>query len=125
MAISFDVSASDRKIISKIVARAQDMLRQNKAATAESGMSLAMDLTACHANGTPLRLADLLAADDFNFAHDVFGIRRHIDRDDSSPTAGQMLDCFLPRFYDSKAAKAAEDESTPRFMGADFDAPAY
>lgn len=126
MAISFSVSTPDAEIIASIVRRAEALAIQHGGSV--DRMSLTMDMMACHANGTPLRLADLLAADDFNFSHDVFGIRRHIDRDDSSPTAGQMLDCFLPRFYDSKAAKAAEDdvdESTPRFMGADFDAPAY
>lgn len=52
-----------------------------------------MDVMACHCNGCPLRLSELLAADDANFGHDVFGIRRHIDRE-----TGQLTDCFLPRF---------------------------
>lgn len=52
-----------------------------------------MDITATHANGCPLKLAELLAADDFNFSHDVAGIYRHLDR-----TTGKLLDCFLPRF---------------------------
>ena len=56
-------------------------------------MDAEMDITATHANGNPLRLDDLLHADDFNFAHDVFGIRRHIDRN-----TGQLQDCFVPRF---------------------------
>lgn len=41
----------------------------------------------------PLRLADLLAADDGNFAHDVFGIVKHLDIG-----TGAMRDCFSPRF---------------------------
>jgi hypothetical protein len=52
-----------------------------------------MDLDACHSNGCALRLFDLLTADDMNFAHDVFGIRRHLNRQ-----TGQLEDCFLPRF---------------------------
>lgn len=56
-----------------------------------------MDLAAVHANGCPLDLEKLLAADDFNFAHDVFGIYRHLDRDGKSPTGGKLLDLFLPR----------------------------
>jgi hypothetical protein len=52
-----------------------------------------MDITACHLNGCKLDLAKLLAADDFNFAHDVLGIRRHIDRE-----TGQLMNCFRPRF---------------------------
>ena len=58
-----------------------------------------MDFTAVHANGNPLRLADLLAADDFNFAHDAFGIARHLNR-----TNGQLENCFLPRFTQKQAA---------------------
>jgi hypothetical protein len=63
-------------------------------------MALTMDITAVHANGNPLRLADLLAADDFNFTHDVYSIVRHIDR-----KSGQLGDCFVPRF------SRREDES--------------
>ncbi len=51
-----------------------------------------MDITATHANGCPLDLDKLLAAPDFDFAHDVFGIRRHLDR-----TTGELRDFFLPR----------------------------
>ena len=35
----------------------------------------------------------LLAADDANFAHDVFGIIRHMNRD-----TGKLGDFFVPRF---------------------------
>lgn len=55
-----------------------------------------MDLTFCHIN-TPLRLDDLLAANNANFSHDVFGIRKHLNRD-----TGKLGDCFLPRFHDHK-----------------------
>jgi hypothetical protein len=52
-----------------------------------------MDLEACHCNGMPLDLGRLLKADDFNFAHDVFGIANHIDR-----STGKIMDCFVPRY---------------------------
>ncbi len=52
-----------------------------------------MDVNAVHSNGCKLRLADLLAADDFNFAHDVIGISRHLDRE-----TGKLPETFLPRF---------------------------
>lgn len=52
-----------------------------------------MNVSACHASGNPLRLQDLLDADDFNFAHDVFGIDRHLNREN-----GELLDFFSPRF---------------------------
>jgi hypothetical protein len=60
-------------------------------------MDTMMDIQACHTSGTPLRLADLLNAEPFDFAHDVYGIRNHLDR-----TTGKLTDCFLPRFFDSK-----------------------
>lgn len=51
-----------------------------------------MDIMACHSKN-PLKLEELLAADDFNFGHDVFGINRHLNRD-----TYELEDCFLPRF---------------------------
>lgn len=51
-----------------------------------------MDLDAVHEK-TPLDLKALAEADDGNFAHDVFGIMRHLDRE-----AGVLTDFFVPRF---------------------------
>lgn len=51
-----------------------------------------MDLSAAHTS-VPLRLQELLEADDSNFAHDAFGIRRHLNRD-----TGQLEGCFTPRY---------------------------
>ena len=56
-------------------------------------MTAIMDIDACHNNGNPLKLQELLDADDFNFGHDVFGIRQHIDR-----STGQLQNCFVPRY---------------------------
>lgn len=56
-------------------------------------LTTSMDLTACHLHGCALRLTALLEADNFNFAHDVLGIARHIDRE-----TGELRDCFLPRY---------------------------
>lgn len=52
-----------------------------------------MDLTACHANGMPLKLDDLFNADGLNFAHDISGISNYIDR-----ATGKMTRCFVPRY---------------------------
>lgn len=49
------------------------------------------------AQGGALNLDKLEAADKFTLAHDLLGIHRHIDKDDNSPTAGQLLNHFLPR----------------------------
>lgn len=52
-----------------------------------------MDITACHANGSPLQLERLLEAPDFDFVHDMFGIRRHINR-----RTAKLENCFVPRY---------------------------
>lgn len=59
-------------------------------------MTAVMDIDACHSNGNPLRLHDLFTADNSNFAHDVLGIRQHINR-----TTGKLEDCFVPRYSKS------------------------
>lgn len=89
--INWDVSKEESDIIGQIAKRAS--FAADKIGVNYKYMDAIMDLTACHANGTPLRLAELLKADDGNFGHDVFGIRRHIDRE-----TGKLGDCFLPRY---------------------------
>jgi hypothetical protein len=84
---SFDVTQEDSEIIREIVARAR------KADPDLDALSLTMDITACHASGNPLKLRELLEADDFNFAHDVFGIQNCINRE-----SGELTRNFLPRF---------------------------
>lgn len=89
--INWKINDADSELIDKIATRAQ--IVAEKAGWISDIMDRVMDVTACHLNGCPLRLADLLAADEFNFSHDVFGIARHIDR-----RTGELKDCFLPRF---------------------------
>ena len=87
MAVSFDVTTEESRLIAEIVDRALGATDYDRQVSAQ------MDLTACHANGCPLDLQRLLDADDFNLAHDVYGISRHIDRE-----TGTLTGCFLPRF---------------------------
>ena len=89
--VSFDVDIADLETVKMIVQRA--IVMAASAGWTYDRMDATMDIKACHANGNPLLLRELLNADDFNFAHDVFGIRRHLDR-----STGQLGDCFLPRF---------------------------
>lgn len=91
--ISFKCSKQDSETIGKIVDRALLLHRNLRIVRPVSRMDMHMDITACHCNGCPLRLRDLLAADDANFGHDVFGISRHIDR-----KTGRLGGSFLPRF---------------------------
>jgi len=51
-----------------------------------------MDISAVNAIN-PLRLDGLLTADELNFAHDIYGIYRHFDRQH-----GILKDCFVPRY---------------------------
>lgn len=92
--VRFDAKRRDTALIDRIVERAaaSGLLGSDR-------LSLEMDLTATHLNGCPLDLGALLGADEFNFAHDVCGIQRHIDRN-----TGKLTRCFLPRFYARKAA---------------------
>jgi len=85
--VSFDCTREESATIIEIVKRARRQLPEI------DGMDLRMDLAACHANGCPMDFERLLAADDFNFFHDVCGIQRHIDR-----RTGQLTDFFHPRF---------------------------
>ncbi len=88
-AICWSVNKADQALIDRIVFRAvaQEWVPKAQAEDFE------MDLIALHRNGTPLRLADFIGADDFNFAHDVVGIRRHMDRE-----TGRLNNHFVPRF---------------------------
>ena len=90
--ISLSTTKPDSELIGRIVDRALGLRIGDR-------MSIHMDITATHCNGNPLRLADLLAADDFNFQHDVCGINRHLNRD-----TGKLMDHFIPRFSQRVAA---------------------
>jgi hypothetical protein len=93
MEVSFEVTPAEHDAIMKIVDRYAAFVRQMLGQPTDR-LNLMMDLTACHANGNPLRLDELAAtADDFSFMHDVGGIRRHIDRD-----TGKLTGLFSPRF---------------------------
>ena len=65
-------------------------------------LDVEMDVTATHLNGCPLRLEDFLAADNFNFGHDIFGIQDHLDRE-----TGELDGRFSPRFTNVAAMASA------------------
>lgn len=96
--VKFDATKAEARIIRTIAERAVRVA----ASLDISYMHLEaeMDITATHRNGNPLRLAELAEADDFNFNHDVFGIRRHLDRE-----TGKLSDFFSPR-YSARAVAA-------------------
>lgn len=91
MAISFDVSRHELQVIGRIADRAVRVAAGIGFQLRKQTMM--MDLMACVANGCPLKLDELEKADESNFAHDVFGIARHIDRE-----TGKLGGCFVPRY---------------------------
>ena len=90
---SFEVTKQDAAIIHKIAVRANNVAKD--IGFKYPVQDAAMDITAVHANGNPLRLQRLLDADKFNFAHDIAGIRNCLDRD-----TGKLNNCFEPRCTD-------------------------
>lgn len=76
-------------------AKIADRARADFVARAGGRMSFIMDLLAADGqNGNPPVDLDALAeADDFNFAHDAYGISAHMDR-----STGKLTGHFLPRF---------------------------
>ena len=98
---SFDVSAADKGVIRQLAERALHVDRVHNGRDARKSLDWVMDFTAVHANGNPLRLTDLLEASEFNFAHDAFGIARHLDR-----STGKLTGFFSPRFS-ARVAEAA------------------
>ena len=86
--VCFDVTDEDEDLIHQIANRAVSIW-----VNAPSQKHVAMDVTAVHANGCPLRLEALLDAKNHNFMHDIEGIYRHLNRQ-----TGQLEGFFLPRF---------------------------
>ena len=85
------LTAKDIKLIGLIVKRA----------FAERGdirnkLYLQIDISATHLR-KPLRLEDLLKADDFDFNQDIYGIVKHINR-----KTGELGNFFVPRFTQLK-----------------------
>lgn len=84
-------STTEQEAVNRIVDRTRRMLRSMRL-PAPSVLEVNMDVAAVHAQ-TPLQLSALAEADDFNFAHDMLGIRSHLNR-----STGVLEDCFIPRF---------------------------
>ena len=79
------LSTKDQGLIKKIAERYHGLT------ATPVGITL-MNLTACHLNGNPLKLAELLGTDDFSLRYDVGGINENID------PKTYTLSWFPPRF---------------------------
>lgn len=88
---------ADLALIGKIADRAVNLYAKHDVRVERRDILL--DVIATHQRVQKLRLTDLLAADDANFAHDIGGINRHLDRENYA-----MMDGFSPRFSQRAAA---------------------
>lgn len=87
MGIDWDkITEDERKIIRKIVERARVEHPEI------DGLTLELDITVVHVY-KPLRLQELLMADDSDFWHDLMGIAQHVDR-----KTGEIGDNFSLKF---------------------------
>lgn len=89
--LNLQTTREDAEIIRRIARRANAAAR--RAGVEYSVLTAWMDVSNCHVNACPLELEALATAPLSEFQHDVFGIRRHIDRHN-----GTMGGCFLPRY---------------------------
>ena len=89
--INWDASRTEYDLIFQIADRAMNEIFSNSEVK-EKKQNCVMDLTACHLNGCPLNLLALLSAKELDFAHDIIGIRNHINRQ-----TGKIEHCFVPR----------------------------
>jgi hypothetical protein len=90
MTINWDLTPKERKLIDRIGDRAMALCK--RAGIEADRVDVLMDIVFCHNNAYRLRLEDWLVADDFNFAHDLAGITRHINRETATFDRS-----FLPR----------------------------
>jgi hypothetical protein len=87
--VQFKSSRFELKLIAEIADRAIRELPLH----GYDRQTLMMDLDATHSNGCQLNLTMLLNASSIDFAHDIYGIHRHLDRD-----TGRLMDHFSPRY---------------------------
>ncbi|MBO0715719.1 MAG: hypothetical protein J2P55_00080 [Rhizobiales bacterium] len=89
---------NEARLIQQIADRAADLFERLGITTASQEhfirTATAAEVHIVHSEIVPLRLQELLDADDSNFAHDIGGIHRHLEIGKKSTlTAG-----FCPRF---------------------------
>lgn len=97
MPISFQCTDDEAALVDDIADRAMSLAAEFEFEE-RTAKDWKMDVIATHANGCRLRLDELLAADDANFGHDVFGIARYLNR-----ITGTLDPVFWPRFAEAAA----------------------
>ena len=87
------MTRKDHRLIKQIAARAAD-LYCNKHGLLIDWRWIAAELTIVHDEVIRLRLDDMLAGPDLDFAHDIGGIHKHLVIGKPS----KLSDCFCPRY---------------------------
>lgn len=90
--ITFKISLKEQAIIDNVVEKTRQLALTYGIDYPVHEIS--MDLTAAHGvSPLPLqKLLDTASTNPADFSHDVFGIRRHLNR-----TTGELENCFVPR----------------------------
>jgi hypothetical protein len=91
--VEFSMGREELELVKQIAERVEELT----AAMQIEGMQydrheLVMDLDAAYTSAGPVNLTRLLESPDADFLHDIYGIRRHIDR-----ASGELTGCFMPR----------------------------
>lgn len=81
----------DLDLIAKIAERAEGLYR--RFGINDKRLTIIMDIDNAHSQ-YPLDLEGLLVAAEGDFAHDIGGIRKHMNR-----TTGKLEDAFVPRYH--------------------------
>jgi len=94
MEIQFaEFTPSERQSVDTILSRMARIVRAaGRTFGPQDCVTVEMDIAAVHVT-CPLDLERMAAGADFDLAHDVYGINRHLDRD-----TGELRDFFCPRF---------------------------
>jgi Family of unknown function (DUF6874) len=93
------ISNEDVEICKKIAARAVNVASANEIRW--DFVDATMDIAAAHID-CPMDLSKLLTAPDSDFGHDVFGIRRFLNRQ-----TGELTEFFTPRCSTNLYEKSA------------------
>lgn len=93
-----------RAQIKRIVRRWMALLKANKVTNHRTAQDYEMDLAAVVGRGYTFDLDTLERFDDFNLAHDMWGIERHLNRE----TGTLDMALFLPRASRPSYIKAKE-----------------
>ena len=96
------------------IARSASNLARN-AGQDISPLEFVLDLATTHNHACPLDFAAMATGNPADVAHDVFGIRRHLDRE-----TGLLTDCFLPRFAARQVAEPVNVMVTVHDRGCEY-----